>query len=148
MMDELRELYQQVILDHSRNPRNFHPLEGATHTADGHNPLCGDRLTLYLRVQDDVIQDISFVGSGCAIFRASASIMTTVLKGKTRREALELFDTFHKLITTGAGDTETLGKLAVMAGVHKYPVRVKCAVLCWHTAKNALEETGEVAVTE
>ncbi len=147
-MDELRELYQQVILDHNQNPRNYHELKNATHKARGHNPLCGDQLTVYLLMENDVVKDISFVGSGCAISKASASIMTTVLKGKTRAEALKLFEAFHELVTTGQTDKTEPGKLAVMAGVHKYPVRVKCAVLAWHTVKNALEESGEIASTE
>ncbi len=147
-MDDLRELYQEVILDHNQNPQNFGRLEAATHSGDGYNPLCGDRLSLTLDVRGDSVNDIRFSGSGCAISKASASIMTTVVKGKTVVETESLFDAFHKLVTTGdAGDGE-LGKLAVMAGVHKYPVRVKCATLAWHTLKNCLSGKNEVAKTE
>ena len=156
-MSEYAELYQQVILDHNQRPRNFHVLEGAARRADGHNPLCGDRLALYVDVRDGVIRDIAFVGSGCAISKASASMMTDAVKGKTEGEAGELFRVFHALVTgeNGAmaapdapdGDPR-LGKLVVFAGVRDYPVRVKCATLAWHTLRVALENRGTMASTE
>src|SRR5947207_5972809 len=124
MFDDLAELYQQVILDHSRSPRNFHKLEGANRTAQGHNPLCGDNITLYLLTDGDVIKDISFLGSGCAISKASASILTDALKGKTKAEVKALFDKVRQMVTTGALNGEDLGKLAVFAGIHKFPARV------------------------
>ena len=153
MTDALRELYQEVILDHSRNPRNFHELEGAPRTAKRHNPLCGDRLTLFLDVRDGVVVDAAFQGAGCAISTASASMMTESLKGKTEAEAEALFESFHRLVTGKSAlpepvDDEVLGKLAVFAGVRDYPVRVKCATLAWHTLHNALSGTGETARTE
>jgi len=147
-MDVLRELYQELILDHNQNPRNYGKLDGAIATAEGFNPLCGDRLTLYLRMANDVVEDVRFVGSGCAISKASASIMTTVLKGKTKKEAMDLFEMFHRMTTTGELPEDDLGKLAVLSGVYKYPARVKCAVLAWHTAKNALEGKETVVKTE
>ena len=132
--DALRELYQEVILDHTKNPRNFRELENASHDAKGHNPLCGDRLSLYILVEDGVIRDVSFKGAGCAISTASASMMTEALKGKTEAEAEALFGAFHDVVTGKEGaDEEALGKLAVFAGVRDYPVRVKCATLAWHT---------------
>lgn len=150
-MSELRDLYQQLILDHSKKPRNFHKLEGANRTAEGHNPLCGDQITLYLRVEDDVIRGIGFEGSGCAISKASASMMTDSVKGKTRAEAQRLFEQFHDLVTgeTDEGrDPADLGKLAVFSGVKEFPVRVKCATLSWHTLRAALEGKGETVSTE
>ena len=147
-MGDLRELYQELILDHNQNPQNFGELDDATATADGFNPLCGDRLTLYLRMIGDVVEDLKFVGTGCAISKASASIMTTVLKGKTREEALALFEMFQKMATTGELPNDGLGKLAVLSGVYKYPVRVKCAVLAWHTAKSALAGKNTLTKTE
>jgi nitrogen fixation NifU-like protein len=150
-MDELRELYQEVILDHNKNPRNFRKLEDANRTSEGYNPLCGDQVRVYLRLKDDVIEDISFEGSGCAISKASASIMTTVLKGKTKEEAEALFERFHKLVTTPMDqsvDTADLGKLVVFAGVREFPVRVKCASLPWHTVHAALEGEEEPVSTE
>jgi nitrogen fixation NifU-like protein len=150
-MSDLRELYQQLILDHSKKPRNFRILEGANRTAEGHNPLCGDQITLYLRVEDDVIRAIGFQGSGCAISRASASMMTDSVKGKTRAEAQWLFERFHDLVTGEAdegGDPADLGKLAVFSGVKEFPVRVKCATLSWHTLRAALEGKGETVSTE
>lgn len=148
--DELRELYQEVILDHTKNPRNFRELDNPSHEAKGHNPLCGDRLSLYLVVvDDDVIRDVSFQGAGCAISTASASMMTEVLKGKTVQEADVLFEAFHDVVTGQDGaDEEALGKLAVFAGVRDYPVRVKCATLAWHTLKAALAEEEEAVSTE
>jgi nitrogen fixation protein NifU and related proteins len=146
----LNELYQNVILEHNRSPRNYHAMDDADHKAEGHNPLCGDRLTVWVRLEDDVIQDASFQGSGCAISKASASLMTTAVKGRTRREAEELFGRFHRLVT-GALDpaeAETLGKLAVFSGVSEFPVRVKCASLSWHTLKAALDAPGLTVSTE
>jgi nitrogen fixation NifU-like protein len=140
MMSELTELYQEVILDHNRRPRNFGTLEGASHHAEGHNPLCGDRLSLFLRVDDGVIGDVRFQGSGCAISRASASLMTDSIKGRGVDEAARLFERFHRMVTTPPGeDVEDLGKLSALAGVREFPVRVKCASLAWHTLKAALE---------
>ncbi len=146
-MDDLRDLYQQLILDHNRNPQNFREMDNATAKADGHNPLCGDEITLFLNVENDRILDVSFKGSGCAISKASASIMTTLIKGKTVAETESLFDRFHTMITTGEiiGD---IGKLAVLAGVHKFPSRVKCAVLSWHTMNNALHGKEKLTTTE
>ena len=148
MFDELNDLYQQVILDHCKKPRNFHELPGATCSAQGHNPLCGDQLSIYLQLEDDQVKDISFQGSGCAIFKASASMMTQAVKGKTKQQSEELFDEFHRLVT-GELDEETeenqLGKLKIFAGVREFPVRVKCATLSWHTMHAALE--GEAKAT-
>lgn len=147
--DALRELYQEVILDHSKNPRNFREIENASHDAKGHNPLCGDRLSLYLIVEDGVIRDVSFKGAGCAISTASASMMTEALKGKTQAEAEALFGLFHDVVTGKSDDhEEALGKLAVFAGVRDYPVRVKCATLAWHTLNAALAEKEEAVSTE
>ncbi len=147
-MDELRELYQEVILDHNQNPQNFGQLEPATHSGNGYNPLCGDKLSLTLQVEDDKVIDLRFSGSGCAISKASASIMTTVVKGEKVAEVEILFQIFHTLVTTGDPGDGELGKLAVMAGVHKYPARVKCATLAWHTLKNCLSGKDEVTKTE
>lgn len=150
-MSDLRELYQEVILDHSKRPRNFQKLEDANRTAEGYNPLCGDQITVYLRLENDVIRDISFQGSGCAISKASASMMTASLKGKTKAEAKVLFEKFHHMVT-GRGDTTLdpveLGKLAAFSGVCEFPVRVKCATLPWHTLHAALEGKGETVSTE
>jgi nitrogen fixation NifU-like protein len=154
--DELRELYQEVILDHSKNPRNFREIAEPTHQAKGHNPLCGDRLTLFLRVDEKTgeIRDVAFKGAGCAISTASASMMTEALKGKTEEEADAIFRAFHELVTGqssdggGAGGSERLGKLAVFGGVREFPVRVKCATLAWHTFKSAIEHETEAASTE
>jgi nitrogen fixation NifU-like protein len=148
MLDELNELYQQVILDHSRSPRNFRPLASANRTAQGQNPLCGDNVTLYLEMAGDVIKDISFQGSGCAISKASASILTEALKGRTRAEAKALFARIHELVTTGETAGADLGKLAVFAGVHKFPARVKCAILPWHAAMAAVEGKDQPVSTE
>ena len=146
-MDSLRELYQEVILDHSKNPRNFRELESPTHSAKGHNPLCGDRLHLYLRVEGDTIRDVGFEGAGCAISTASASMLTEMLKGKTEQEAEELFAKFHALLTRDddSPPDEALGKLAVFHGVRDYPVRVKCATLAWHTFKAAVSGDGSAS---
>ena len=150
MNDDLRELYQDVIVEHSKRPRNFHPMGGAARKADGYNPLCGDTVTVYLDVDGDVVKDVSFQGHGCAISTASASVMTETLKGKSRAQAEALFRTFLDLVTgkSGAADPERLGKLAVFAGVSEFPVRVKCATLCWHTARAALEGRDEPVSTE
>ena len=145
---DLRELYQEVILDHNRRPRNFRTIEEGRH-AEGYNPLCGDRLTVYLRIQGDRIQDASFQGSGCAISKASASLMTDIVKGKTIAEAEALFERFHRLITRSVEDpVDDLGKLSVFAGVRQYPARVKCASLAWHTLRAATEARNEVVSTE
>jgi nitrogen fixation NifU-like protein len=147
MFDDLTELYQQVILDHSKSPRNFHKLENATCTAQGHNPLCGDNYTIYARMEGDVIEDLSFQGSGCAISKASASILTDTLKGKTKADLKTLFDKVHDMVTTGRSD-DGVGKLAVFAGVHKFPARVKCAILPWHAVVAAVEGKQEPVTTE
>ena len=148
-MSELGELYQQIILDHNRKPRNFQKLADANRTAEGFNPLCGDQIQLYVKVEDDQIRDIGFQGSGCAISRASASLMTSALKGKSAAEAEELFRRFHRLVTTEEEiDPAALGKLAVFSGVREFPARVKCASLCWHTLRAALEGTHDKITTE
>lgn len=145
-MSDLTDLYQEVILDHNRKPRNYHELGGASHTAEGYNPLCGDRLTLYLNVKDGVIADVAFQGSGCAISRASASLMTDALKGKTVPEAQALFERFHRMVTTAPDQpVENLGKLSALAGVREFPIRVKCASLAWHTLKAALAQQQTVS---
>jgi nitrogen fixation protein NifU and related proteins len=137
-MSDLADLYQEVILDHNRRPRNFHPLADASHTAQGYNPLCGDRLTLYLKVNGETIEDVSFEGAGCAISKASASLMTDAVKGRTKAEAQALFERFHRMVTTPPDQAvEDMGKLSSLAGVREFPVRVKCASLAWHTLKAA-----------
>jgi nitrogen fixation NifU-like protein len=143
---ELTDLYRDVILDHNRRPRNFGPLEQANALAEGFNPLCGDRLTVRLNLADDRIENIRFEGQGCAISTASASLMTEAVKGKTRGDALALFDRVHRLLTDDAADAEDLGKLAALSGVREYPARVKCASLCWHTLASALESPDPQAV--
>jgi nitrogen fixation NifU-like protein len=147
-VSELRELYQTTILDHNKSPRNFRVPESATARADGHNPLCGDKITVHVAVGDHTLRDIGFQGSGCAISTASASLMTEAVKGKPVAEALRLFDDFHELLTAGGEPGEALGKLAVFTGVREYPMRVKCATLAWHTLRNALEGKQEAAKTE
>lgn len=150
-MSDLRDLYQEVVIDHSKHPRNFHKLEDANLSAQGYNPLCGDRVTVYLRFQGGRVQDIAFEGSGCAISTASSSIMTEALKGKTKEEAEALFDSFHDLVTgvyKPQAGSPALGKLEVFSNVSDYPVRVKCATLAWHTLHSALEGTGDVVSTE
>ena len=150
-MADLEGLYQEVILDHSRRPRNCHSMQNADRHADGYNPLCGDRFTVYLKLQGDRIADISFEGTGCAISTASASILTEILKGKTRAQAEALFDTFHDLVTGkthAEGETPALGKLAAFSGVCEFPVRVKCATLVWHTLRSALNGEEKQATTE
>ena len=145
----VHDLYQEIILDHSKRPRNCHPMDDANRKAEGYNPLCGDKLKLFLKMEGDVVKDVSFVGSGCAISTASASLMTESLKGKTREEALKLLDKFHELLTTDAAIRDDLGKLVVFCGVRDYPARVKCATLAWHTLKSALSsETAEPVSTE
>lgn len=151
MDEELRELYQQVILDHNKAPRNFRKLENPSQSAEGYNPLCGDHLDIYLKFDNDHIIDISFQGSGCAISKASASLMTSMLKGKTKEEAVKIFHRFHDLVTDKLGDNpdiEDLGKLAVFAGIREFPARVKCASLAWHTMMNALEGKQDKVTTE
>ena len=140
MNGDLSELYQSLILDHNRAPRNFRVMEGANRHADGYNPLCGDSLSVWLKLEGDKIADASFQGSGCAISKASASLMTTVVKGKTKEEAGEIFASFQRMVTGQAGATDALpARLAVFAGVREYPARVKCASLPWHAMKAALE---------
>lgn len=148
MLDELNELYQQVILDHSRAPRNFGPLATANRVAHGRNPLCGDNITLYVQMDGDVVKDIRFQGSGCAISKASASILTEALKGRTRAEVKALFEQIHKMVMTGEVPAEGLGKLAVFAGVHKFPARVKCAILPWHALMAAVDGRQQPVSTE
>jgi nitrogen fixation NifU-like protein len=145
-MTDLDDLYQEVILDHNRRPRNFRVLEHATHQAQGHNPLCGDKLELFLTVDGDVITDVGFQGSGCAISRASASLMTDCLKGCPVKDACALFERFRRMVTTPPDvDVEDLGKLSVLAGVREFPVRVKCASLAWHTLKAALDHAQKTS---
>lgn len=152
MFDQLRDLYQEVVFDHNRNPRNFRVMEDANRKIEGFNPLCGDRITLYLKLNGDVIEDVSFQGSGCAISTASASLMTEIVKGQTEAQAEHLFEVFHN-VTTGKNDDavnmEEIGKLAVLAGVRAYPARVKCATLAWHSLQAALkDEAAESISTE
>ena len=156
-MADTKQLYQEVILDHNRRPRNFRAIEGANRHAEGYNPLCGDRLSLYLKIEDGVIKDASFQGSGCAISKASASMMTDSVKGKTLGEARGMFEQFHQMVTGNAyplAHPERLGKLAVFEGVRHYPARVKCASLAWHTLRSAVDapdavvEVVEVVSTE
>lgn len=149
-MSELSDLYQEVILDHNRRPRNWGDLPDATHHADGYNPLCGDRLSLHLRIEDGRVSGVAFQGSGCAISKASASLMTDAVKGRTLAEVGELFDRVHVMLTTPVGqsvDEESVGKLAVLSGVREFPTRVKCASLAWHTLKSAMT-SGEMVKTE
>jgi nitrogen fixation NifU-like protein len=147
MSDDLNDLYQQVILDHCKKPRNFHELASATCSAQGHNPLCGDQLNLFLALEGEVIKDISFVGSGCCISKASASLLTESAKGKTKSEVEKMFDQVHRLVTTGETNGD-VGKLAVFAGVHKYPARVKCAILAWHAVMAAMKGEQKPVTTE
>ena len=150
-MSDLRELYQEVIFDHNRSPRNFQKLEGVNRRAEGYNQLCGDQITVYLLLEDDVIGNISFQGSGCAISRASASLMTVSVKGKTKAEAEVLFDRVHKMLTREPGtktDPDEVGKLAVLSGVCEFPARVKCASMAWHTLHAALNDYGATVSTE
>jgi nitrogen fixation NifU-like protein len=150
MFDEIRDLYQEVVFDHNRNPRNFRVMDDATRKIDGYNPLCGDKITLYIKLNGEVIEDVSFQGSGCAISTASASLMTEIVRGQTEEQAHELFELFHS-ITTGQDQRtnfEELGKLAVLAGVRAYPARVKCATLAWHSLEAVLKNEGESVSTE
>ena len=149
-MSDLRELYQQIILDHNRAPRNFREIDEATSVANGDNPLCGDKLKVFVKVKDDVIEDVGFQGSGCAISKASASLMTWTVKGKTIQEAQELFTEFHGMITGKdvATDRKQLGKLAAFSGVREFPARVKCATLSWHTLRAALSDAAAPVSTE
>lgn len=149
-MGSLSALYQDMILDHNRSPQNYRQMENANRKVEGHNPLCGDRLTIWLRMEGDLIQDAAFQGSGCAISKASASLMTSAVKGKTRTEAEALFEQFRRLVTgtIDPAEAETLGKLAVFSGVSEYPVRVKCASLSWHAMKAALARPEAVVSTE
>ncbi len=149
-MADLRELYQQVILDHNKNPRNFHELPNATRSVDGYNPLCGDHYKIFVEIEGETIKDIGFTGNGCAISKASASVMSSSLKGKTREEAHQLFDVFHKLVTGDSGGLSAaeLGRLAAFSGVSEFPARVKCASLAWHTMNSAIEGDREVVSTE
>jgi len=147
MFDDLSDLYQQVILDHCKHPRNFHEMPDATCSAQGRNPLCGDQLKLFLRLEGESIKDISFIGSGCCISKASASLLTDSLKGKTKADVEKLFDQVREMVTTGEIKGE-VGKLAVFAGVYKFPARVKCAILAWHAVKAALQGGGEPVSTE
>ena len=147
MFDDLTDLYQQVILDHCKQPRNFHEMGSPTCSAQGHNPLCGDRLKLYLLLDGNVVKDASFVGSGCCISKASASLLTESVKGKNKTEVKALFDKVHEMITTGSVNGD-VGKLAVFAGVHRFPARVKCAILPWHAVMAAVEGKAEPVTTE
>jgi nitrogen fixation protein NifU and related proteins len=148
MADDLDELYQQVILDHCKSPRNFHALEGANRQGQGHNPLCGDNYTVFLKMDGDVVQDVSFQGSGCCISKASASLLTATVKGKSKAEVKTLFGKVHDMVMTGNGSIEGVGKLAVFAGVHKFPARVKCAILSWHALVAAVDGQDGPVSTE
>jgi nitrogen fixation NifU-like protein len=145
---DLRELYQEVIFDHNRHPRNFHAMSDASHSADGHNPLCGDQLTVYARVQDGVVQEASFVGHGCAISTASASLMTEAVKGQSIADVEALFKDMHAMLTEAQPEDRDFGKLEVLSGVREFPARVKCATLAWHTLHNAITEARDTARTE
>src|SRR5512135_1341128 len=149
-MSALRELYQQVILDHNKSPRNFRPMQDATRAVEGYNPLCGDHYTIYVKLDNGTISDVSFQGAGCAISKASASVMSSVLKGKTTKEAEAIFADFHKLVTGGLNEDDALdrlGKLAAFSGVSEFPARVKCASLPWHTLHAALASASETKVS-
>jgi len=149
-MSDLRDLYQQMILDHNRNPRNYHELPNATKRVDGYNPLCGDHYTVFVELDGDVIKDVGFTGNGCAISKSSASVMTASVKGKRTEEAEKLFNTFHKLVTgepSGLSEAD-LGRLAAFSGVSEFPARVKCATLAWHTLHSALQDEQELVTTE
>lgn len=153
-MSDLRDLYQQTILDHTKRPRNFHEVTDANHRANGHNPLCGDKLTVYLKIRNDTVEDVGFVGAGCAISTASASMMTEAIKGKRIADIAPIFDSFHSMVTAPLSTApseeqlESLGKLAVFSGVREFPVRVKCATLAWHTLQAALKDAGAPVSTE
>ncbi len=149
-MSGLSDLYQEILLEHNSKPRNFRKVEDASASAEGYNPLCGDQITLYLKVIDGVVEDVGFQGVGCAISRASASMMTQSIKGKTLEEATGIFDAFHGMIThpDEEPDYDTLGDLETLAGVNEYPTRIKCAILAWHTMRSALQEDGAAVTTE
>lgn len=149
-MSDLRELYQQVILDHNKNPRNFHEMADATSRVDGYNPLCGDHYTVFLKTDGETIREVSFTGSGCAISKASASVMSTTVKGKSKDEADRLFETFHRLVTGDQSGLSAadLGRLAAFSGVSEFPARVKCATLAWHTLRSALDGKDDRVSTE
>jgi len=147
MFDDLTDLYQQVILDHCKHPRNFHEMPESTCSAQGQNPLCGDQLKLFLRTDGEIVQDVSFVGSGCCISKASASLLTESVKGRSKTEIKALFEKVHDMVTTGKA-VENVGKLAVFAGVYKFPARVKCAILPWHAVLAAVEGQAEPVTTE
>jgi nitrogen fixation protein NifU and related proteins len=148
MFDDLNDLYQQVILDHSKSPRNFQILPNASHSAEGKNPLCGDQVTMYVRMEGNVVLDLSFQGSGCAISKASASLLTDALKGKSTEEVRSLFEKVRDMVTTGHAESDEIGKLAVFAGVHKFPARVKCAILPWHAVVAAIDRKADPVSTE
>ncbi|HUH60086.1 MAG TPA: SUF system NifU family Fe-S cluster assembly protein [Candidimonas sp.] len=145
---DLRELYQEVIFDHNRRPRNFHAMTDASHTADGHNPLCGDQLTIYAQVNGNVVREVSFIGHGCAISTASASLMTEAVKGMTVAEVEGLFRDMHAMLTEAHPEGRDFGKLEVLSGVREFPARVKCATLAWHTLHNAITMARDTARTE
>jgi nitrogen fixation NifU-like protein len=147
-MSELSDLYQEMILDHSRHPHNFGRLDPADRQAKGHNPLCGDQVTVYLKMEGDRISDVRFQGNGCAISKSSASVMTDAVKGKSSTEALQLFDRFHRLVTSGEEAGDAGEKWSVFGGVSEFPARVKCAILAWHTLRSALTKDSKTAVTE
>jgi nitrogen fixation NifU-like protein len=144
----LDDLYQEVILDHTKRPRNFHHMPDATRQVEGYNPLCGDKLKLFVKLDGEKIADISFVGAGCAISTSSASLMTEAVKGKSRQEAVQMMERFHDLLTTEKPAAANIGKLTVFSGVREFPARVKCATLAWHTLKSALTDAAEVVSTE
>jgi len=148
MSENLRELYQQVILDHNKNPRNYKELPNATRKVDGYNPLCGDHYVIYVELDGDTIKDVSFTGNGCAISKSSASVMTSMVKGKRTEEAQKIFDTFHSVVTGAAQPTEDLGRIAAFSGVSEFPARVKCATLAWHTLHSALQGEQALVSTE
>lgn len=153
-MNDLQDLYQEVIIDHNHNPRNYREIEHPTHSAKGHNPVCGDKINVFIIIDNDIITDVSFVDASakekgsCAICRASSSLMTEMLVGKTIAETENIFGSVHNMLTNNASDLEAVGKLAVLSGVHKFPARVKCAMLPWRTLKNALENKNQTAITE
>ena len=147
MSDDLTALYQELLIDHSKSPRNFRILPDANRTAQGTNPICGDRYTLYARMEGEVVADLTFQGSGCAISKASASLLTEILKGKTKAEVKVMFDSVRDLMTTGHSDGD-LGKLSALSGVHRFPERIKCAILPWHAVAAAVEGRGETVSTE
>ena len=149
-MSGLSELYQEILLDHNSKPRNFRRVEDPSRTADGYNPLCGDQVTVYLKLSGGLIEDVAFQGVGCAISRASASMMTQSIKGKSLAEAGEIFDAFHRMVTEPDSelDSDTLGDLETLSGVNEYPTRIKCAVLAWHTMRSALADDGDTVTTE